>query len=74
VIAYAATLDLPREVALHLAMLLREERHQLGTRRGRRSLGCFKRCLGFQRRDARARASMGIQEGRSAQGKASLVL
>jgi hypothetical protein len=45
VIAYSATLDLPREVADLLAALLREERRRLGTRRGRRALGCFKQAL-----------------------------
>jgi hypothetical protein len=45
VIAYSATLDLPREVALHLAGLLRGERLARGTRRGRRSLGCFKQAV-----------------------------
>ena len=45
VIAYSATLDLPREVALHLAALLRSERLARGTRRNRRSLGCFKQAV-----------------------------
>jgi hypothetical protein len=45
VIAYSATLDLPREVALLLAGPLREERRRPGTRRGRRALGCFKQAV-----------------------------
>lgn len=44
-IAYSATLDLSREVALRLAALLRDERRSRGTRRDRRSLGCFKQAV-----------------------------
>jgi hypothetical protein len=44
-IAYSAALDVPREVALHLAALLRGERVVRGTRRSRRSLGCFKQAV-----------------------------
>ena len=43
--AYSATLDLPREVTLHLAALLRGERLARGTRRDRRSLGCFRQAV-----------------------------
>ena len=45
VIAYSATLDVPREQVLRLAASLRREQHRLGTRRGRRSLGCFRQAV-----------------------------
>ena len=40
-IAYRATLDVPRELAWFLARLLLAERHQRGTPRGSRALTCF---------------------------------
>lgn len=44
-IVYSATLDIPREVALHLAALLRAEHRRRGSRRGRRALGCFRQAV-----------------------------
>jgi hypothetical protein len=41
VIAYRATLDVPRELAQFLAMLLAAERRRRGTPRGSRALTCF---------------------------------
>jgi hypothetical protein len=41
VITYRATLDIPRELAQHVARLLLAERLRRGTRRGRRVLGVF---------------------------------
>ena len=41
VIAYRATLDVPREVAWFLAKLLAAERQRRGTPRGSRALTCF---------------------------------
>jgi hypothetical protein len=41
VIAYRATLDVPRELAQFVAMLLLAERRQRGTPRGSRALTCF---------------------------------
>jgi hypothetical protein len=41
VIAYRATLDVPRELAQFVAMLLLAERHRRGTPRGSRALTCF---------------------------------
>jgi len=41
VIAYSATLDVPRELAQFVARLLLAERHQRGTPRGSRALTCF---------------------------------
>jgi hypothetical protein len=41
VIAYRATLDVPRELAQFVASLLLAERHQRGTPRGSRALTCF---------------------------------
>src|SRR5512144_2665395 len=38
-------LDVPRELVLELAKLLRAERRALGTRRGTRLLTCFKQAL-----------------------------
>lgn len=40
-IVYDARLDVPRELALYVARLLRVERRERGTRRGRRVLGAF---------------------------------
>jgi hypothetical protein len=41
VIAYRATLDVPRELAWFLSKLLLAERHRRGTPRGSRALSCF---------------------------------
>jgi len=41
VIAYRATLDVPRELAWFAAQLLLAERHRRGTPRGSRALSCF---------------------------------
>jgi hypothetical protein len=41
VIAYRATLDVPRELAWFAAKLLLAERHRRGTPRGSRALSCF---------------------------------
>jgi hypothetical protein len=41
VIAYRATLDVPRELAQFVAKLLLTERHRRGTPRGSRALTCF---------------------------------
>jgi DDE superfamily endonuclease len=41
VIAYRATLDVPRELAQFTARLLQAERHRRGTPRGSRALSCF---------------------------------
>jgi hypothetical protein len=45
VIAYRAMLDVPRELVSYLAGLLRAERKALGTRKGTRSLTCWKQAL-----------------------------
>jgi hypothetical protein len=45
VIAYRAMLDVPRELAIELATLLRAERRARGTRKGTRLLTCFKQAL-----------------------------
>ena len=44
-IAYRAMLDVPRELAIELAKLLRAERRARGTRKGTRLLTCFKQAL-----------------------------
>lgn len=44
-ITYTAVLDVRRETAEHLAMLLRGHRDRLGTRRGTRALGVFKQAV-----------------------------
>jgi len=41
VISYRASLDVPRNTALRLSGWLAEHRRAVGTRRGRRALGCF---------------------------------
>jgi hypothetical protein len=41
VIAYRATLDVPRELVQFVAKLLAAERRRRGTRRGSRALSCF---------------------------------
>jgi hypothetical protein len=45
VIAYPAILDVPRELVLELAKLLRAERRARGTRKGTRLLTCFRQAL-----------------------------
>ncbi|MFD4977517.1 transposase family protein [Streptomyces sp. NPDC058424] len=40
-VTYTAVLDVRRSTAEHLARLLRDHRATIGTRRGRRALGCF---------------------------------
>ena len=44
-IAYRAMLDVPRELVLELAKLLRAERRARGTRKGARLLTCFRQAL-----------------------------
>ena len=44
-IAYPAILDVPRELVMELAKLLRAERRALGTRKGTRLLTCFRQAL-----------------------------
>ena len=44
-IAYPAILDVPRELVLELAKLLRAERRSRGTRKGTRLLTCFRQAL-----------------------------
>ena len=44
-IAYRATVDVPRELVQHLAQLLRDERQARGTRPGTRALTCFYQAL-----------------------------
>jgi len=45
VIAYHAMLDVPRELVLEVARLLRAERRARGTRKGTRLLTCFRQAL-----------------------------
>ena len=40
-LAYRATIDVPRELVQYLARLLQAERRALGTRRKARALTCF---------------------------------
>ncbi|MGI5518651.1 HARBI1 family protein [Streptomyces sp. CA-106131] len=44
-VTYTAVLDVRRSTAEHLARLLRSHRAEVGTRRGRRALGCFKQAV-----------------------------
>ncbi|MFF3879402.1 transposase family protein [Streptomyces sp. NPDC001978] len=44
-VTYTAVLDVQRSTAEHLARLLRSHRAEVGTRRGRRALGCFKQAV-----------------------------
>lgn len=44
-IAYRATLDVPRELVVYLARLLAAERRARGTRKGSRALTCFRQAL-----------------------------
>jgi hypothetical protein len=45
VIAYRVMLDVPRELILYVAGLLRAERKACGTRTGTRALTCFRQAL-----------------------------
>jgi hypothetical protein len=45
VIAYRATLDVPRELVRNVSRLLAAERRVLGTRRGARALSCWRQAL-----------------------------
>jgi len=45
VIAYRATLDVPKELVTHVADLLRAQRRQIGTRRGARKLTCVNQAI-----------------------------
>lgn len=44
-VTYTAVLDARRSTAEHLARLLRDRRAEIGTRRGRRALGCFRQAV-----------------------------
>ena len=44
-ITYRATLDVPAETALRLAVWLGEHRRNLGTRTGRRAAGCYRQAV-----------------------------
>jgi hypothetical protein len=44
-VTYTAVLDVRRSTAEHLARLLRDRRAEIGTRRGRRALGCFRQAV-----------------------------
>lgn len=44
-VTYTAVLDVQRSTAEHLARLLHGHRTEIGTRRGRRALGCFKQAV-----------------------------
>jgi hypothetical protein len=56
-IAYRAMLDVPRELVLELAKLLRAERRARGTRKGTRLLTCFRQAVPARaHRRARRRA------------------
>lgn len=44
-VTYTAVLDVRRSTAEHLARLLRDHRAAIGTRRGRRALGCFRQAV-----------------------------
>ncbi|MEU6656726.1 transposase family protein [Streptomyces sp. NPDC046900] len=44
-VTYTAVLDVRCSTAEHLARLLRSHRTEIGTRRGRRALGCFKQAM-----------------------------
>ena len=44
-ITYRATLDVPAETALRLAVWLGEHRRSLGTRKGRRAAGCYRQAV-----------------------------
>jgi len=44
-VTYTAVLDVQRSTAEHVARLLRDHRTKVGTRRGRRALGCFKQAV-----------------------------
>jgi hypothetical protein len=75
VIAYRATLDVPRDVVWFLAKLLAAERQRRGTPRGSRALTCFwQAVLGLRwfrdrtaadalARDQASRRGRGVREG-----------
>jgi hypothetical protein len=44
-ITYRVRLDVPRELVLFVSRLLAERRRQIGTRKGTRSLGCYRQAL-----------------------------
>lgn len=44
-VTYSAVLDVQRSTVEHLARLLRSHRTEVGTRRGRRALGCFRQAV-----------------------------
>lgn len=44
-VTYTAVLDVRRSTAEHLARLLRDHRAVIGSRRGRRALGCFRQAV-----------------------------
>jgi hypothetical protein len=44
-ITYRVRLDLPRELVLFVARLLARHRKEIGTRKGTRSLGCYRQAL-----------------------------
>ena len=44
-VTYTAVPDVQRSTAEYLARLLRDHRAEIGTRRGRRALGCFKQAV-----------------------------
>lgn len=49
-VTYTAVLDVRRSTAEHLARLLHDRRAAIGTRRGRRALGCFRQAVLILRR------------------------
>jgi hypothetical protein len=67
VIAYRATLDVPRELAWFAAKLLLAERRRRGTPRGSRALSCFWQAVPGLRwfRDRTAAESLARDHGRS---------
>lgn len=44
-IFYRVFLDVPTELVRYLAQLLREHRHEIGTRDGTRKLGCWRQAI-----------------------------
>jgi hypothetical protein len=44
-ITYRVRLDVPRELVLFVSRLLARHRQQAGTRKGTRSLGCYRQAL-----------------------------
>ena len=45
IVSYTAVLDIREETAYFLARLLMLRRAELGTRRGRRALGCYRQAV-----------------------------